>query len=450
MSSRTIQSSSETFDYSGHQMTNADGNSLAWDENGQLITGVDVNLVWNWDGMLREANTPSKSISLRYDPSGNRIFKDSSQTGQRKYIVDIVGDLPVILMDLQKQGPNYSIKKIYIYANSQIIAQHDGDTSASRYFYLHDRLGSVRQIIDTTNGDVVKLYTYNPFGETLEEEGALSNPFMFAGQFYDSEINEYYLRARMYDPYISRFTARDPVQGKFQEPLTLHAYLYCGNDPVDRIDVFGRDYIDINFSWSYGVLRGAGHGTAWGLGTGNPWAVAGAAIVGGVLGGVGVTGGGMTDLDTGKFHFYGGGQWSSSLKGGPAGILSYSRGNVETGWNWGLASNVYRGYAQIGGTLFREDNVPFKEGGIALFNYDQVGISLSIFYVFEGIDIPGLAPTSMQSPQDIQNQFSELDLITQAVLLGQMIQDTGRAISGGDAGLAFWLMGVNVARQYGM
>ena len=41
-----------------------------------------------------------------------------------------------------------SLTKTYIYANSQPIAHHDGPPAASLYFYLHDRLGSVRQIVD--------------------------------------------------------------------------------------------------------------------------------------------------------------------------------------------------------------------------------------------------------------------------------------------------------------
>jgi len=45
-------------------------------------------------------------------------------------------------------------KKGYLLVNSQILAQHDGDISASRYFYLHDRLGSTRDIINT-RGSVV-------------------------------------------------------------------------------------------------------------------------------------------------------------------------------------------------------------------------------------------------------------------------------------------------------
>ena len=144
MISRTIQSNTETFAYDGHLMTDADGNSLSWDENGNLTASVDVSLVWNWDNKLREANTPDESITLRYDPAGNRIWKDSSVSGTRRYIVDIVGDLPVILLEIDTSDD--SITKTYIYANSQIIAQHDGDHSASRYFYLHDRLDSVKQL----------------------------------------------------------------------------------------------------------------------------------------------------------------------------------------------------------------------------------------------------------------------------------------------------------------
>ena len=103
---------------------------------------------------------------------------------------------------------------------------------------LHDRTGSVRQIINTS-ANVVRYYTYEPFGEVLEEDGTLSNNMMFTGQYFDTEIDQYYLRARQYDPHVSRFTARDPVLGRLQEPLTLHVYLYCENDPVNLFDPDG-------------------------------------------------------------------------------------------------------------------------------------------------------------------------------------------------------------------
>ena len=66
---------------------------------------------------------------------------DSSRQG-----CGVSSALPTILMELDPAA-SYNIKKMYIYANNQIIAQHAGDHDANRYFYLHDRLGSVRQII---------------------------------------------------------------------------------------------------------------------------------------------------------------------------------------------------------------------------------------------------------------------------------------------------------------
>jgi RHS repeat-associated protein len=74
----------------------------------------------------------------------------------------------------------------------------------------------------------------------------IGNPFKFSGQFFDDEIGQYYLRARQYDPNIGRFTSRDPVDGKFEEPLTLHKYLYCTNNPINKIDPTGLWSPDIH------------------------------------------------------------------------------------------------------------------------------------------------------------------------------------------------------------
>lgn len=107
--------------------------------------------------------------------------------------MNITGDLPTILMELNANDG--SIRKSYIYANSQIIAQHDGSYTTNKYFYLHDRLDSVRQIINTS-GDVVKYYTYEPFGEILETQEQstnLKNYFLFTGQFFDFKNDEYCL-----------------------------------------------------------------------------------------------------------------------------------------------------------------------------------------------------------------------------------------------------------------
>ena len=231
---------STSFTYTGDLMTSGE-EDYDWDENGRLEEKDTsaVTFIYNWDGKLSKAYLSSDNIHLKYDPMGNRVWKNSTVNGERKYIIDITGRLPVILMEL---NTSETVIKSYIYENSRIIAQRDGDQTATKYFYVNDRLGSVRQVIDMS-GSVKRNYTYSPFGQLLESgtaSGAPSNPFMFTGQWFDDEISQYYLRARMYDPTLMRFTARDPVRGKFEDPLTLHPYLYCLSDPLNRADPSGR------------------------------------------------------------------------------------------------------------------------------------------------------------------------------------------------------------------
>ena len=66
------------------------------------------------------------------------------------------------------------LKKKYIYADRQILAQHDIEDDAQpaqddKYFYLQDRLGSVRLVIDDQSA-VKNSYTYEPFGEMFATE----------------------------------------------------------------------------------------------------------------------------------------------------------------------------------------------------------------------------------------------------------------------------------------
>ncbi|MFC1739032.1 hypothetical protein ACFL1G_08295 [Planctomycetota bacterium] len=64
-----------------------DSFSLDWDENANCKIGIvsGSSLVYNWDGKLRNATYDAKLIKLRYETMGNRIWKDSSEAGTRKY-----------------------------------------------------------------------------------------------------------------------------------------------------------------------------------------------------------------------------------------------------------------------------------------------------------------------------------------------------------------------------
>jgi RHS repeat-associated protein len=56
----------------------------------------------------------------------------------------------------------------------------------------------------------------------------------------DSPSGLFYLMARYYDPGIGRFVSMDPKLGKLSMPQTLNRYVYCANNPINRVDPTGE------------------------------------------------------------------------------------------------------------------------------------------------------------------------------------------------------------------
>jgi RHS repeat-associated protein len=133
--------------------------------------------------------------------------------------------LPVVISD------TYAV---YLYG-LDILAQQQ----AERQYYMHDGLGSVRQLVDTT-GQIETNYAYDPFGVPVMG-GDGSNPYQFTGEAWDAEVELLYLRARYYQPEVGRFVTKDLWAGNVWRPGTLNRYVYVGNNPVNLADPTGRN-----------------------------------------------------------------------------------------------------------------------------------------------------------------------------------------------------------------
>ncbi len=95
---------------------------------------------------------------------------------------------------------------------------------------------------------------------------------------------------RWYDPYTGRFLQQDPWLGSVSVPLTLNAYAYCVNDPMNAVDPSGAiplivvigigaliglgataaaDYLDgdytLNWPWWAYLAGGVAGGATFGL-----------------------------------------------------------------------------------------------------------------------------------------------------------------------------------------
>lgn len=76
-------------------------------------------------------------------------------------------------------------------------------------------------------------------GKLTACEEKVSNRFKFNGQQYDPISQQYYLRARHYNPVIGRFTQEDTYRGD-----GLNLYAYCANNPVYFIDPSGNVFCE--------------------------------------------------------------------------------------------------------------------------------------------------------------------------------------------------------------
>ena len=248
------------YGYDGDVLDDYDGSAIGFDLNGQTTnTAAASSVDWNWDGRMRSAVSGTDTISLKYDPLRQRVSRehdDSLTTDKKRYVVANINGLSQILLELDGDDPNI-VEKAYVYADDQVLIQYDGDPNfydTPTYWYVHDRLGSVRMVLDALK-NVVHRYTFKPFGETITAQtdaagGAPTNPFQFTGQYYDEELEQYYLRARQYDPKLARFLSFDPFSGRNQEPLTLHRYLYVLNNPINLYDLTGEAPEGIGDYWN--------------------------------------------------------------------------------------------------------------------------------------------------------------------------------------------------------
>ncbi len=117
------------------------------------------------------------------------------------------------------------------------------DASGVTDLYLTDRLGSVRDIVDTS-GTVLYHTGYDSFGNKVSSSGSGGDRFGFTGREHDAALNLYYYRARFYDPTTGRFLSKDPLGF---EAGDTNLYRYVGNGPQNAVDPSGMDSIKVMY-----------------------------------------------------------------------------------------------------------------------------------------------------------------------------------------------------------
>ena len=123
------------------------------------------------------------------------------------------------------------------------------------FYYNKDHLGNNREVVDAS-GTVQQVTNYYPFGTPYADTEAVMNanmqPYKYNGKELDRMhgLDTYDYGARQYDPVLGRWDRMDPLCEKYYD---LSPYVYCHNNPINRIDADGED--DYRFDSKTGTFH---------------------------------------------------------------------------------------------------------------------------------------------------------------------------------------------------
>jgi RHS repeat-associated protein len=102
---------------------------------------------------------------------------------------------------------------------------------------VSDHQSTTRALVDAT-GSITDTFGYLPYGEVNQRSGNTQTAFQYTGE-PQAAGGLTYLRARFVDPRQGRFLGMDAFEGRMNDPMSLHRYIYAHLDPVRNIDPSG-------------------------------------------------------------------------------------------------------------------------------------------------------------------------------------------------------------------
>ncbi len=227
ITSKTVNGIATSYTYNAaNQMTAAGSTTYSYDAAG--------NQTGNSAGLALSYNAKNQTTSIT--PSGGSAVSMSYADATQDERVGAGGktfDYSLLGLTTERDGGTTH----YTRDNKGALVAQRGPSAT--HYYLVDALGSVVGLTDSS-GSLAATYRYEPYGKLVSSTGSLSNPWRFAGGYFDSSTGFYKFGTRYYDPNVGRWTQPDPVSGCIDQPESLNPYVYVNSNPVNATDESGR------------------------------------------------------------------------------------------------------------------------------------------------------------------------------------------------------------------
>jgi RHS repeat-associated protein len=230
-----------------NRMSNDGTYTYTYDDAGNTIKkskgASDETWTYSWDHnnrltVIEKRATDGGTLQLRttftYDAQGNLIQDETWKTGVGTTTTRMAVAGGHVWARLN--GSNaLQLRHLFLDGTDQLFARIDGNGTAA--WYLTDRLGSVRVIMNSS-GATQKVLDYNAFGKRIADSApSYLEPFGYTAREWFVEILLQYNRNRWYDVDTGRWMSEDPIGFEAGDPNLLR---YVKNNPLSYVDPFGR------------------------------------------------------------------------------------------------------------------------------------------------------------------------------------------------------------------
>jgi RHS repeat-associated protein len=263
----TAESGSGSSTYSTNYGYDANGSLMSVSRTG---SGAETDTyTYDLQSRLASANisrmesgqTVTLAANYTYDDSGPRarnvvtttVGGGSPTTSTTQYLTDRLNPTGYTQV-LEEQVNGASVPNISYLVGLTVLGQTSG--SGLTTYLMPDGTGTTRLVVGPT-ALIQSRYAYDAYGNVLGNTIGIVNPpttrILYDGEQFDTALQSYYLRARLYDPLTGRLRQFDSSEGLPSAPWSLQKYVFTSDNPINLRDPSGHDAETISTTTTLGL-----------------------------------------------------------------------------------------------------------------------------------------------------------------------------------------------------